>query len=149
MKKLAYLLIGFMALGSCESKKEDNSKNVIPKESTSNYSGVFREHGSYVTSVNDSLRLVKYDSSEMNNFVVTTKGSFHSLMRIDQYGDTSILKSDFSLNTNNEYGDTTGSGSSHYHIYIKIEGDSLYLDRAKASGRPNVFNWEVKAKKID
>lgn len=149
MKKLAFILIVFFALTGCEEKKEDQPNDQIPIESTANYRGIYREHGSYITSVNDSLRMVSYDRSEINNFVVTTKGSIHSLMRIDRNGDSSTMKSDFSLNQNNEYGDTSGGGSSHYHLYIKLEDDTLYLDEARASGMPNVSNWKVRAKRID
>lgn len=142
-------MIAFIATLSCTDKEEDKLIPEEPKEITTNYRGVFREYGSYVTTINDSLHLVNYDSSKVNSFIITTKGDVHSLTRIDQYGKSVNMKSDFTLNQNNEYGDTSGSGSSHYHIYIKMQDDTLYLDEAKASGMPNVAHREVKAKKID
>ena len=131
-------------------------KKKIPKQLitlvqlTLPYKGFFREHGSYITSINDStLRQVSYDSSTVNLFILTGNTSSYTLDRITPVGDTISIQDNFELNENNEFGDTTGGGSSYYHMFIKIGTDSLFVDRVKQSGRPNVSLWEVNAQKLN
>lgn len=147
MKKLTLLLIAFTIFLSC--KKEDPKVIDNPTTtSTTTYKGFFRESGSYLTTVNGNHQLVSYDSTTVNLFVLTKNSSSYALNRVTPVGDTILIQDNFELNQKGEFGDTTGGGSSYYHMYIKFESDSLFIDRVKNSGMPNVDSWEVKAKKV-
>ncbi|AEV32488.1 hypothetical protein Oweho_1497 [Owenweeksia hongkongensis DSM 17368] len=141
MKKLVFFLASIITFTTC--KKEDFDKTT--------YIGSFREYGSYITTINDTLRQVSYDSSSTNLFILTKKSSHYTLNRVSSTGDVIPIKDNFELNQNNEFRDTIWGGylMPDYHIYIRIEKDSLFVDRVQHVGRPNFYVWEAKAEKLD
>lgn len=148
MKKLLFLTLTIGSLISCKDDKKDDV--VEDGNYTWNYEGYFGEKSSYVHANADSAWMVNKDDTSFNHtFHIKGINNNNTLTRVLDDGQSYIIKENFQFDSENSYTETSGGGSSHYSLSIKIDGDSLFVLERRASGIANLFSSFIRARRTN